>query len=383
MSVAINPLRLLLDVFQRPPNDQIYGYMWYDPLEKPKQGDLNASNRVDPKATRNHVLVFLLNAMARYWDYNQLGFINDIGPPTTYQEILMLGVIGPFGIAFPNNSGTTLNEIITLRPDWRLPLIKLYNPILPVQCDGYNCGIYIIFFMLDFMKTQRNFDFSFKNIKSDASNLYVHGKTFHEHLATLLPIFLPPSNRLGCGFCSNPTAMKGAEAKYICELIRIELLTLMERAHCLYVNTFSEAGKRVNSTVVGVLAPAYSRIITQSKLVSEYIAILDSEVPRKEDITEGTEMNEKEKELFIRLTNDNEKLLTADYYSAPPTTQFQSYATALYEDEKESKAEQIKIICENWWASCGMFRDMTSASLAIVGICHPFFAMGSCVSIIL
>jgi hypothetical protein len=308
--------------------------------------------------------VFLLNALVRYWDYEQNGILDDIIAPTTYQEIFILGAVGPFGIAFPESENDRCIDFLFYKPDWRLPLIEPYHPVKPIQEDSYNCGVYVILFMLDFIKTQCTYDYSFTNVKNEAGDLYVRGSNYKEHVITLSTVLLPPTNRLGYGFFLEPMELDGNDTQLICQMIRMELVVLMERAHCVYYSTFSNDGMHPNTGVLGVVSDQYQLLLATHRLAGKALAKQEEDKASIDSVVARATENFKKDTALFDLMQAEERMMEEQYYRQSPAEQFQSYASTLYDNDSsvESHIQYITQTSVAFWTTMHLFQTSNNTT---------------------
>jgi hypothetical protein len=203
----------------------------------------------------------LLNGLARYLDYANIGAVYP--KPTDAEGVYSLGAIGPFGVVLmtqDDSSQHLCQSLQKLCPEWRLPLIQVPAPILPIQRDSVNCGIFTLIFIMDFMLTQYDYDYTFEAMKYDNTDTYVVGADFGEHLFSQRNITLPPNNKLGTGLFGMPITTLTDDGVIVCELLRIELVALAERHHILFYNAFTKEGHKTNSKVLGRLPQRYTKL---------------------------------------------------------------------------------------------------------------------------
>ena len=164
LDIAVNPYRLLSkvaggdSVLNEEARTAIYGLMHIDPLLDPnRDGTIPHTSQV-PQDSPLHCreIIFLMNCLSRYRDLNIHGLLSDDFVPTfSIEWIMSLGAVGPFGKVFGDTEACKASELIwDAYPTSYFPLLKTQPQTLPVQTDGYNCGIYCILAILDLVLTQ-------------------------------------------------------------------------------------------------------------------------------------------------------------------------------------------------------------------------------------
>ena len=330
--VAVNPIFKLKQMIEGGVSEEVYGYMIYDSL-KPQ-----SPTREDKTPERNSVLVYLLNGLARYYDYGNMGLTYP--KPTTSQGVYSLGAVGPFGVAFTqeDDSNSLCTDLLKLTPDWRLPKIQVGRTVFPIQRDGFNCGVYQLLFIMDFMITQYNYNYSFQAMKHDGTDTYVIGDNFDDHLHSHQNITLPPDNNLGKGLFGVPINPATGDGAKVCELLRIELVALAERHHILFYNAFTKDGKKVNDRILGRLPPRYEELISRNTLIKKAIPLIGKRISR-DAYTNATLMQEQCSNIMIALAGTG--MLPANYYDRSPHEQVMTFYPTFNANEEGADHEQI------------------------------------------
>ena len=301
LQVAVNPHVMLSSILQ--PEDDflsslVYGYMYIDPQETKHRDGSTDSNNPD-NMLKNNELIFLLNLMSRYRDK----FLNkepmDLHD-SRLTKLWMMGACGPFGRVFREKDKATFDMCHTRFPLFHYPLIKAPLLSFPYQTDGWNCGIYGLVSIIDFIIVQWNRDWFKKDIvmQHDTSDPM---DNWWKQVANFEPIRLPESYSIGSGFARDPSTTTDATYTRICAYLRMEMAILMERLHCIYHNAFYDQDSVTDSSVLGVLRKEYIERITHDQdMVHVYYRFMH-QAPCP-DLRQMTQRHEKEIQPYLNLT---------------------------------------------------------------------------------
>jgi hypothetical protein len=227
-----------------------------------------------PQDSPLHVrsLIFLLNYISRYRDLCIHDLLEAYVPLYTTDYIWAMGVNGPFGRVFAENDKKSA-PFIWKHYSWSyFPQLKTQPTTLPVQCDGYNCGIFVLYNIMDLVLTQWD-------KVSVISDLVVAGleASPSNALATWMDIIglckfarLPSWYSIGTAFVLDPSSANKNVYKTICDFMRLEMVVLMERLHCIYYDTFSQRDTRLKWWVFGSLRDFHVRAVKNEPCL-EYI----------------------------------------------------------------------------------------------------------------
>jgi hypothetical protein len=148
LDIAVNPVCMLSIVTsaQTDESRRNYGFMHVDPLESQFWDSTIPASAKFLKDSQLHVrsLVFLLNYMSRYRNLFIHDLIDEYVPLHTIEYIWVMRAARPFGCIFAEND-TESAPLLWQHYSWSyFPQLKTQPKTLPVQCDGYNCGIYVL-----------------------------------------------------------------------------------------------------------------------------------------------------------------------------------------------------------------------------------------------
>ena len=135
----------------------IFGILHIDPLDDPGRDGTIRGDSSKPQDSPLHAreIIFLLNCLSRYRDLNIHGLLTqDFVPTLSIEWIMFMGAVGPFGKVFAENEALESSLLFwKAYPDSYFPILKTQPRTVPVQVDGYNCGIYCILTMQDLVLT--------------------------------------------------------------------------------------------------------------------------------------------------------------------------------------------------------------------------------------
>jgi hypothetical protein len=182
LDVAVNPFRMISVVtgatLGECGDSLLYGFMHIDPLESDhRDGTISASGKT-PNGSPMHVskMIFLLNCMSRYRDLKIHGLLETFEPIQSIEYLFAMGCSGPFGRVFTDNNSQLAHVFWKNVPDAYFPQLKTTKNTLPIQADGYNCGVYVIFSIQDMVITQRKRQWFVSDVPPKQKTRGKHGK---------------------------------------------------------------------------------------------------------------------------------------------------------------------------------------------------------------
>jgi hypothetical protein len=119
---------------------------------------------------------------------------------------------GPFGRVFAANDKVSAPLIWEHYSVSYFPQLKTQSKSLPVQCDGYNCGIFVVLNIMDLVITQWNKIWRLEDLWSDtelhkASESYLSEKWL-DILRQWKFATIPDFYGIGMAFVSNPSILQ-------------------------------------------------------------------------------------------------------------------------------------------------------------------------------
>ena len=181
----------------------------------------------------------------------------------TIEYLLLLGCTGPFGRIFMAKDTFSMHQFWTAYPATYVPQLKTENKVLPIQSDGYNCGIYLVFSMQDFILTQWDKRWTKTDVLGVEENKAE--EAWKQLIEAKQSIKIPHVFGLGKAFVSQPETTDAKVYKRFCDYMRMEMCLLMERIHCIYVEAFSRRNCRTMWWKLGVARERYRKAILQDK----------------------------------------------------------------------------------------------------------------------
>ena len=303
LDIAINPFALIALVcgYEIPGqcSNSIYGWMHVDPMEqKARDGTIPKYNTLPVDSIHNmRDMLFLLNMMSRYRDMAIHGLLDAFDPKKKrLEDFMAMGLVGPFGRLTSPEEVEFPKAFKLAYPLSHFPQLKTEKKVLPIQTDSWNCGVFMIYIMMDMILSQHmstwGISLLMKKGEQNATTVW------HRLLKSRRPIVLPSSLNIGTAFMPDPTKAKGELYTRICQYIRMETVILMERLHCLYNEAFNAKDARTRWDIFGVPRPAYKQALKDDK---------DMEFVHRRYFTLGVwvyDMNEREmKEWMIPVTS--------------------------------------------------------------------------------
>jgi hypothetical protein len=206
--------------------------------------------------------------MSRYRDLKIHGLLETFEPIQLIEYLFAMGCSGPFGRVFTDNNSQSAHVFWKNVPDAYFPQLKTTKNTLPIQADGYNCGVYVIFSIQDMVITQRNKQWFVADVfppktkdKKEAWKTAIREKK---------PMVIPASYKIGTCFIKSPAKAQGPDYKRLCNFMRMEFAILMERLHCFYIEAYSKRDCHTKWWLFGLPRASYTVAIQQDPL-SPYI----------------------------------------------------------------------------------------------------------------
>jgi hypothetical protein len=141
--MAINPFALLGNALNYKGADQfVHGIFSYDPIQLQK------------KQSNPRPITFILNYLSYYCDLAVHGLLEEYQSPTTWHEFWCIGCHGPFGYFYHDNMKELKHQMDNLLPPSQQAKITNEGEQTLHQSDDYNCGMYCVMFIRDFVMTQ-------------------------------------------------------------------------------------------------------------------------------------------------------------------------------------------------------------------------------------
>jgi hypothetical protein len=98
--------------------------------------------------------------------------------------------------------------------------------------------------------------------ESDENNSFMWQKL----ISARVPIVLPRCYRIGTCFVSDPQKTSKQAYKRLCTYMRTELVLLIERLHCIYIQAFSRRDCRTKWWKFGVIRNAHARAVREDPM---------------------------------------------------------------------------------------------------------------------
>jgi hypothetical protein len=255
LDVAVNPFRMIsiltsadIDHHEK---SLLYGFLHIDPLDQEKRdGSIPASSDGIPNDSPLHVkeMIFLLNCMSRYRDMHIHGLLADFEPVLTAEYLLALGCAGPFGRIFEGKNVQSAQVFWKSVPKSYFPQLKTYQKSLAMQVDSYNCGLYVILSIQDFVLTQRGKFWTIADVfQAKVKDKY---EAWWGSIEKQDPMLLPYCYKIGTGFVRSPSKAEASDYKRLCDYMRMEFVVLMERLHCIYIEALIAVQSTGNLAVI-------------------------------------------------------------------------------------------------------------------------------------
>jgi hypothetical protein len=183
-------------------------------------------------------MIFLLNCMSWYRDLKIHGRLERFEPIQSIEYLFAMGCSGPFGQVFTDNHTQSAHMFWKNVPDAYFPQLKTTKNTLPIQADGYNCGVYVIFSIQDMVITQRNRQWFVADVFTTKTK--DKKESWKTAIQEKKPMVIPASYKIGTCFVKSPSKAKGADYKRLCDFMQMEFAILMERLHCIYIEAYSK-----------------------------------------------------------------------------------------------------------------------------------------------
>ena len=263
IQLVLNPSVMVAEVtkyeFPESHRNLLYGFMYIDP-EESNYRDGTIPNRKfvgKPKLetddpTSNRDIVFILNYLSYYRDMHLHKQENIFKPEVRLQQIWRIGSKGPFGRVFLEHETDLFKTYNSIQPKYRLPQIKAPIATFPLQTDGQNCGVYVLLTMIDFIITQW-------------SHIWIRDDDWDSQLTNNSVFRLHDNCKIGTAFVANAKEEDGRFYHGLAQLVRAEMVVLMERLHCIFVNAYSETDSVTKVDVLGILRHFTLRILKRTR----------------------------------------------------------------------------------------------------------------------
>ena len=247
LEVAVNPCHMITRVmgveFGNSVDDVLYGYMYVDSMETiQRNGSMHSDGTDNPTANRE--LIFLLNYLSRYRDRSIYNLTEISTTEDLLKRTMYYGMSGPFGRVFMEDEKDIYNEYISLYPLFYYPQLKCHTASFPIQEDGFNCGIFVLINIIDMICSQWD-------------QRWVFPTNWKALVKLHQSIIIGEDIELGKTFVKDPQSTTGTQYTRICNYIRMELVMLMERLHCIFYNAFSADDSICDDSILGQLRPSY------------------------------------------------------------------------------------------------------------------------------
>jgi hypothetical protein len=159
--------------------------------------------------------------MSRYRDLQIHGLLDSYVPQSSMEYVWAMGAAGPFGCVFEANDRDSAPLIWKHYSVSYFPQLKTQSKSLPVQCDGYNCGIFVVLNIMDLVITQWNKIWRLEDLWSDTESQQEKESYLSEKWLDLLRerkfATLPDIYGIGKAFVSNPSTTEGKVYKKLCD----------------------------------------------------------------------------------------------------------------------------------------------------------------------
>jgi hypothetical protein len=261
LDVAVNPFRMISVVTGASLGEYgdslLYGFLHIGSLESNHRDCTIPACQKIPIDSPMHVseMIFLLNCMSRFGDLKIHGLLETFEPIQSIEYLLAMGCSGPFGCVFTDNNSQSAHVFWKSVPNSYFPQLKTTKNTLPIQADGYNCGVYVIFSIQDMVITQRNREWLVADVfttktkdKKEAWKMVIKEKK---------PMVIPASYKIGTCFVKSPSKAKGADCRRLCDYMQMEFAILMECLHCIYIEAYSKRDCRTKWWTFGVPRASY------------------------------------------------------------------------------------------------------------------------------
>ena len=225
LQVAVNPSEMISKVtrykFPEEHEGLLYGYMYIDPFEQNYRDGTIPEDKLDgvriplDDPTANRELIFVLNYLSYYRDIHLHKRQDFYSYDKQLERIWAIGCKGPFGRVFFHDERNLYDAYISAQPRYKFPQLKAPLGTFPLQQDSYNCGVYVLMSLMDFVLTQW-------------SNIWVTDNKFYDNVHNNSVFRLNAACKLGAAFVENPKDEIGLHYSWIAQLIRCELVMLME-----------------------------------------------------------------------------------------------------------------------------------------------------------
>ena len=268
--VYVNPFAVIAQLHN--PGSEMefqHGVINYDPLHE------------EPEAGSERQLLFLLNCLSHYSDIEAHGMLRKLDAPKTWKDIWTLGGRGPYGCYFEVDMQKELTTHIKEQGHFMPPLFVLGKKDVVKQSDSYNCGILSALFLMDFMGSQWKNRFSKEDLKD-----HIHKKDDER-----TRIRFPASYGLGTLYlCGNGENAVRLDSRLLGQLVRMEIVMLMERVHALYYSAYSKEDKFVPPSM-GQLRGDYCELINNSEELQEMKkSMQEKQFPMQEDVRQALDI---------------------------------------------------------------------------------------------
>ena len=261
LQVAVNPMEMIRRVTtSNVPQGQdrlIHGYFYIDPMDKAnRDGKIPSRKNLKDSKLRNCELIFLLNYMSRYRDMHAHNLLDNYMYQDSLEYLWAMGSIGPFGMVFLEGEMDWFNVIGKHHFELIFPQLLAPKKTFPTQSDGYNCGVFVILTIMDFVVTQWNKQWRMNDLSDDGLTLF--GLTNWDNMIhNYESIRIPQSYNIGTAFVEDNKTCSAQTYKRLCDYIRMESVILMERIHCIFYEAFSNTDQRVETRILGVARDEY------------------------------------------------------------------------------------------------------------------------------
>jgi hypothetical protein len=158
LDVAVNSFCMIskISLANLDETNRIYGFLHIDPLEGGLRNGTMPSTLQFSQDSPLHIreIFFAQFYVKVFCDLNIHGLLETFVPQDSTEYFMAMGASVPFGQVFAENNTALASLVWETHSASYFPQLKMQTGALPVQCKGYDCGIYVIYNIMDLVLTQ-------------------------------------------------------------------------------------------------------------------------------------------------------------------------------------------------------------------------------------
>jgi hypothetical protein len=135
-------------------------------------------------------------------------------------------------------------------PSFHYSQLKTPKNLFPVQTDGCNCGFFVVLSIMDLVVSQWNRVWKIGDLDNMNNQDIISG--WEKLICANMHVVLPPSYNIGKTFLADLNSEPKKFYSKLSILMRMEMVILMERIHCVYQEAFSAMDCRTRWWKLGV-----------------------------------------------------------------------------------------------------------------------------------